>query len=485
MPFEDLRQYIQALDEIHELRTIDGADCERDIGALTEYLAINKEGKSPALLFDNINSYPEGFRILTNIANTPRRIALSLNLPIDSSRIELVKLWKERLKNLKPLPPLKVESGSIFEVIHTGTDVDIEEFPAPRWHELDGGRYLGTACMVITRDPEEKWANFGCYRVQVHDKTTLGLYMSPGRHGRIACEKYWANDRAAPVAVVFGQEPALWIASSQSVPYGMSEYDWTGGVRNEPVKIVSGPETGLPIPATAEAAIEGYIPPPNQETRVEGPFGEWTGYYAHGAKNEPIIKVKHILHRRNPIITGAPPMRPLYGTFGIPLGSAALWSELEDGGIHDVKGVWQFEGSASGGSGKPIIIISIKQRYLGHAKQAAIMASSTKSGAYFGRFVIVVDDDIDPSNMDDVFWALAMRCDPAESIDILRGCRSSALDPMIPPELKEKGKLTNTRAIVNACKPFEWKDEFPKESRLSDEQKRTVETKWKSLIDSI
>src|SRR3990170_268899 len=170
------------------------------------------------------------------------------------------------------------------------TDVDMHEFPAPKWHELDGGNYLGTAGLVITRDPDEGWVNLGTYRVQVHDRDTVGFYISPGKHGRIMREKYWAKGEPCPVAMCFGMDPLLLHVASTGLPWGASEYDYAGGIKGQPIEVIKGPVTGLPIPAAAEIVIEGLSYPGDMQ--MEGPFGEFAGYYASGERKEPIVKVK-------------------------------------------------------------------------------------------------------------------------------------------------------------------------------------------------
>jgi 4-hydroxy-3-polyprenylbenzoate decarboxylase len=143
---------------------------------------------------------------------------------------------------------------------------------------------------------------------------------------------------------------------------------------------------------------------------------------------------------------------------------------MEKAGVPDVKGVWL---TVSGGS-RLIMCVAIKQRYPGHAKQAAVVASQCHAGAYLGRFVIVVDDDIDPSNTDDMLWAMASRCDPAEDIDILRRCWSGPLDPIIHPT--KKG--FNSRAIIDATRPYEWMKDFPPVAESSKEVLDATAKKW-------
>src|SRR5690348_15846236 len=126
--------------------------------------------------------------------------------------------------------------------------------------------------------------------MQAHDDKTLGLYISPVRDGRFIRQKYWDRGQGCPVVVSVGHEPLLLLLGGLEVDYGKDEYDLAGALRGEPVSLIAAPFTGLPVPATAEIVIEGEIPP--NDSRMEGPLGEWTGYYASGEKEEPIIRVK-------------------------------------------------------------------------------------------------------------------------------------------------------------------------------------------------
>lgn len=476
MALNDLREFIEAARVLRDVKDIHGAHWDLEIGALTEIFAARES--FPLLLFNQIPGYPPSYRVASNLLNHPRRIALASGMQPDLSKREMVYRWKQLLKALKPIPPQTVAEGPILENIRAGEKVDMTLFPTPRWHELDGGRYIGTACCVINADPDDRWINVGIYRVQVHDQKTLGLYISPGHHARIIREKYWARGKACPVAVTFGQDPLLWLAAGQSVPFGVSEYDYAGALRRAPVEVIRGEWSGLPISAGAEIAIEGEVPPPQEETRVEGPFGEWPGYYAHGAREEPIIRVKRLYFRNDPIIAGAPPIKPPVLTFGVPIGAAAIWDYLEKADVPDVRGVWCFVGGSAPGGGAPFIVISIKQRYHGHAQQAAIAALGCRAGNYHGRFIVVVDDDIDPADLGEVIWAISTRCDPKSAITIVDGSWSTPLDPAMPPEKKEARDFTNSRAIINACRPYAWMDRFPAVNALSPELRKKISEKW-------
>jgi UbiD family decarboxylase len=481
MPFNDLREFIEAARRLDHVKEIHGADWNLELGALTEMFAFKEP--SPLLLFDRIPGHPPGFRVAANLINTPARSGLTVGMPTEAAPLELIARWREILKTVKPIPPRVVNSGPILENVKTGADIDMMLFPAPQWHELDGGRYIGTADCVITGEPEEGgWINVGIYRVQIHDRNTLGLYVSPGHHARIMREKYWEKGKSCPVVVTFGQDPLLFLIAGQSMPYGISELDYAGGLRGAPVDVIRGDMTGLPILATAEIAIEGEVPPPHEQVHVEGPFGEWPGYYAHGAANEPVIRVKKLYYRNQPILCGAPPLKPPFVTFGVPIGAAAIWNYLEKADVPDVKGVWCYVGGSAPGGGAPLIIVSVKQRYHGHAQQAAIAALGCRAGNYHGRFVIVVDDDIDPSDMKEVLWAVSTRCDPKTAISIIDGCWSTPLDPAMHPDQRDAGNFVNSRAILNACRPYAWRDRFPPVNSLSSELRKKISAKWKDVL---
>jgi UbiD family decarboxylase len=149
-----------------------------EIGAITEIMAESPD--SPALLFDNIEGYPTGYRVLSNFLSTPRKAVLALDSPLDTRPVELTRRWKERIKTIRPIPSREISWRPIMENQFEGQDVDCLRFPTPKWHERDGGRYLGTADLIIQRDPDDpSWINVGTYRVQVQNHDTLTSLLYP------------------------------------------------------------------------------------------------------------------------------------------------------------------------------------------------------------------------------------------------------------------------------------------------------------------
>jgi 4-hydroxy-3-polyprenylbenzoate decarboxylase len=476
IPYTDLRTWLEAARKLGEVREVAGLSWEKDIGMVSE-LALHDDA-APCLVFRDIPGSLEGSRVLVNFFGGKRK-NMTLGFPSDLSRIDLSEAFRTHyMSDLKRLAPKYVDDAPILQNVMLGADIDVTRFPTPQWHEPDGGRYIGTGSFNITRDPDEGWVNCGTYRVMIHDEKSLGFYISPGKHGRQMRDKYEARKEPMPVAVVAGGDPLTFLMACSEVPYGVCEYEIVGGMRGAPVEVIKGPITGLPIPAHAEIAIEGFVQPGN--VRQEGPFGEWTGYYASDIRPEPVLDIKAIYHRDNPILLGCPPLRPPdeICRYRAVVRSALLRENIEKAGVPGVSAVWAHEV----GSARLLLVVGIHQRYPGHARQAGHIASQCHVGAYAGRYVIVVDDDIEVSNLEEVIWAVLTRSDPATSIDIIHNAWSTPLDPRIEPERKAKGDNTNSRAVIDACRPWHWRDKFPAVNELSPEQRRVALQKFGHLL---
>lgn len=479
MAFDDLREFIAKVQEAGECKIVEGADCETDIGTICELMA--EKPNPPLLLFDKVEGYPSGYRVAAIPFGSERRTALAFGLPEEARGVELVRALKEKIKaGIKLIPPVEVKTGSVKQNIRRGKDVNLFDFPAPKWHELDGGRYIGTGDCVVTRDPDGGWLNLGTYRVQVHDKTTATIRIGRDRDGYLIARKFWAKGKPCPVAVSCGQDPLLFSAAGwRRVPWGVSEYDFAGGLRNKPVEVTKGVTNDLLIPAAAEIVLEGDLISPELEHLVEGPFGEWPAYYNGPFQDEPVFKVKAILHRDDPILQGNPPSRfpGVYTLGGHFQKAAVLWSELEKQ-MPGVRGVRVIEDATL----NPMVVISLKQEYDGQAKQAALLACGSSSTGYCLKFVIVVDEDIDPFNTSEVLWAMGTRCEPVDSIDIIRGCLSLRGVAWESPEKKRLGISSQSVAIILACKPFHWMKQFPQSIRSSAERINKTKEKWGHLF---
>jgi UbiD family decarboxylase len=469
--YKDLRGFIKQVQALGALRRIEGVNPRFELGGITEVAAGTLE--CPALLFDRIKGFPKDFRVFTNATTTPQRAALALGIDPALKPLDALKAWMHKRQALTPQKPVTVTVAPFLENSMRGKKVDMTKLPAPHWHRKDGGPFIGSGSIVIMRDPDSGWINASIYRVQVHGRNKVTVQFDhPGRHGAVIARKYWDSGKSCPVAVVNGEDPALFIAGFEYLPDGQSEYDFAGAIKGAPIEVLSGPLTGLPLPAQAEIILEGELLPASKTMLPEGPFGEFTGYYANDARPCPVMQVNAIHHRDDPILLGSPPMKPPRFHFGLPFRAASIWSNLEMAGVTDVVGVWQHVAQL-------MTVVAIRQRYAGHAKRAALIAAAQ---SYIGRLVVVVDDDVDPSNLADVMWAVTTRCEPAEQIDIVRNAWSSALDPRIPPDAKSAGVTSHSKAIIEAVRPFAWKDRYPPTSALTAEEARAIEAKWSDAI---
>ena len=474
-PVRDMRSFVRCLEELGELKRLEGVDLNLEVGALTELMGEREES---ALLFDGFKDYPRGFRVISNVFRTCRRAAVAMGLPLELKGVDFLHAWRKRVLTFQPVPFEQVEGGPVFENQMGENEVDLYKFPTPIWHDMDGGPYLGTGCGIITKDPESGKINVGTYRVMIQEKNKVSVKMNKGKHGRLAVDRSHAQGKALPVAITLGQEPSLFLSSQMPLPPDTSEYEFAGWLQGAPIPVVRGAVTGLPLPANGEVVLEGEIPPlPPEQLPMVGPFVEWPGYYTEATVGDvPLMTVKRVYYRNNPIILGAPPLKPPNSYLPIPLGAITLWEQLEKAGVPDIKGVWGF---VYGGQPGPFIVIAIKQRYTGHAKQALLVAAGARAGAYGGKFVVVVDDDIDITNPYEVIWAISTRCNAREGIDIVKNVWASVCEPTISPEERDTRGYISDRVLIDACRPYQWIDRFPAVNAFSREFKEQVAKKWK------
>lgn len=486
----DLRNWLENVEQRGELKRISGVDCDLEMSGICEIVAGEAIEPNPAIMFDGIPGYPKGFSTLFGIFGSPWRVARSLGLPEDETdHMSLLRNWNKKVKEINTFPPKFVTSGSVLDNVETEGQIDLLKFPAPRFHELDGGRYLGTCHGVIQRDPDSGYVNVGTYRVMLVDRNHLALHILGGQHGSIIMNvKYFARGQKMPVAIAIGIDPTLWFASFTRLPWGVSEYDYAGGIKGEAIEVIKGDYTGLPFPAHAEIVVEGECQ--SGDMVDEGPFGEWHGYYANlglSTVPEPVIEVKAVYYRDDPILTCQLPARPSLDTSALPIAvsnSSAIWRRLEACGIPGIKGVWCYSQVAGNGL---FMVVSIEQLYPGHSREVGLTASQFP---HQGRYTIVVEDDIDPSDLEQVIWAVSTRGKPDQAIQILQHCRSNSSDPTISIEEKRKFRVTpkplhNSRVVIDACRPMEWKNDWYPVARLSPELREKILSKYKGLLDDI
>lgn len=473
---QDLREWLGRVAEAGELVVVDAeVDWDQEMAAIT-YLVTRRPG-APALLFRRVRGYEDRGSCLWNVLGSSlRRLAITLGAPEDASALQLVGHVRGLFQ--RKLPPVWVEPGQapLYEHRELGDAVDVLELPVPKHWPRDGGRYGGTFDVVLTRDPDAGWINVGTYRMMVHDRNHVGLYVSPGKDARLHIERAWARGQPLEVVACWGVPPPWLAVSSQGFPKRESELDYLGGVLGQPVELVRGLTTSLPVPARAEVALEGVIRP--GATKLEGPFGEFTGYYGRPEDQAFLVQVTALYHRDRPILTNALmadyPSNEQALLYAVAR-SARIWEDLERMGVPGIRGVWCHP-AAAGGFG--VTVVSLEQRYPGHAPQVLALAAQCPGGAYYTKWIIAVDEDVDPTDTDQVLWALSTRCHPAEDVDILRQTWSTWLDPTRnPPEERPYG----SKALINACKEHRYLHQFAPRTKLARSVYERVRSRWSEL----
>jgi UbiD family decarboxylase len=478
-PIQDLREWLARVEEMGDLiRIKQPVSCDEEMSAIGYLVA--KQTPSPAILFESVKGYeksPFKARLLWNILGPSiPRIALTLEEPSDTPTLELIRRVKDKFRNRMAPREVSPAQAGFFANSVTADKIDLNQLPIPKHWPLDGGRYAGTADVVITRDPDNGYLNVGTYRMMLQGKKEVGLYLSPGKDARLHITRSWQMGKPVEVAAAWGIDPLFMLIGSQTFPKNVSEYEYLGGVKNEPIPVIKGKTTNLLLPANAEFVIEGIIKP--NSVRKEGPFGEFPGYYGRPEAGCPLVEVTAVHYRDNPILTNALmadyPSCEQSGFFSV-IRSARIWDDLDKLGVPGIQGVYAHPAGA-GGFG--MTVISLEQRYAGHAAQALALAAQVPGGAYYTKWIIAVDEDVDPTDMDQVIWAMSSRCNPIDDIDILRNTWSTWLDPtQNPPEKRPYG----SKALINACKEHRYLPVFSKRTALRKEIYDKVAAEWKKL----
>ena len=335
-------------------------------------------------------------------------------------------------KNRETIAPVIVDSGPVKEVIVRGKDIDQTEFPVPKWHYLEGGRYIHTFSSIVTKDPDTGVTNVGMYRGMIgHKDTAPFLLVKGGQHWGAHFVKWAARGKPMPVACVIGWDPIMSFLSGSPLPSGVCEYDVMGGYRGEPAQLVRCETVDLEVPASAEIVIEGTISDDPSTYEMEGPFGEYTGYVSDLPTPRPTMKVTCITHRRDPIFCGSlegtlPGSYSENSVMSSVQRAAIAWNILNGAGIPGILDVYA----------PPItngvnIRIQIKKHYQGQPKQIAAALWGNAAAQYRYKHVIVVEEDIDPAADEQVEWAYAHRVNAGEGgIVIFPGIFGSPIDPV-------------------------------------------------------
>ncbi|WP_280145712.1 phenolic acid decarboxylase BsdC [Bacillus amyloliquefaciens] len=427
MAYQDFREFLAALEKEGQLLTVnEEVKPEPDLGAAAR-AASNLGDKSPALLFNNIYGQHHAQVALNVIGSWPNH-AMMLGMPKDTPVKEQFFEFAKRYDSF-PVSVKREETAPFHENEITENINLFDILPLFRINQGDGGYYLDKAC-VISHDLEDPdnfgKQNVGIYRMQVKGKDRLGIQPVP-QHD-IAIHLRQAEERGVnlPVTIALGCEPVITTAASTPLLYDQSEYEMAGAIQGEPYRIVKSKLSDLDIPWGAEVVLEGEILAGERE--YEGPFGEFTGHYS-GGRSMPVIKIKRVYHRNNPIFEhlylGMPWTECDY-MIGINT-CVPLYQQLKEAYPNEIVAV-----NAMYTHGL-IAIISTKTRYGGFAKAVGMRALTTPHGLGYCKMVIVVDEDVDPFNLPQVMWALSTKMHPKHDAVIIPDLSVLPLDPGSDP----------------------------------------------------
>lgn len=476
MAYKDLQDFIKHLDKKNLLRRIKTeVDPELEITEIAD--RVSKE-YGPALLFENVKGSP--YPVLINAMGTYERMSMALGVEklddIGNDIEEFIDManYLGIMKKLKSIPrltrmvslfPIKFPTkGACQEIIED--EPDLFTLPVLKCWPKDAGRFF-TLPLVITKDPENGIQNMGMYRLQVFDKNTTGMHWHLHKDGREIYEKYKILGGRMPVSVALGCDPAVTYAATAPLPKMIDEMMFAGFLRKAPVKQVKSITNDIYVPADAEFIIEGYVDV-NEELRLEGPFGDHTGYYSL-ADYYPVFHVTCITHKKNPIypatIVGKPPMEDCY------MGKATerIFLPLIRMQFPEVVEInFPLEGVFHN-----CVIVSIKKRFPGHAKK--IMNSLWGMGQMmYTKMIIVVDHNVSPQDLSTVAWKVFNNIDANRDVVISEG-PLDALDHA--SNLPHYG----FRMGIDATKKWESEGHsrpWPDDIEMSEDIKDLVSRKW-------
>ncbi len=476
MAYKDLREFMKVLEKKGLLRRI-----KMEVDPVLEIAEINDrvvKASGPALLFENPKN--SKFPVLVNTFGSFERMRLALEVEslddigdrileflepeIPTNIIEKLKALP-KLKKLSDFIPKSVRSGPCKEVI-VKDNPSLDIFPILKTWPEDGGKFI-TLPMVFTKDPETGIRNCGMYRMHVYDPRTTGMHWhvhkDGARHYRNAERK---GDRLE-VAVAIGSDPATMYSATTPLPEGIDEMLFAGFLKNSAVELIKCETVDLEIPAHAEIVLEGYCDP--GERRVEGPFGDHTGYYSLADKY-PVFHITCITHRKDAIypatIVGKPPMEDCYigkatERIFLPLLKKQL-PEIVDMNL-PLEGVFH-----------NLAVISIDKRYPGHARKVmyALWGMGQMS---FTKAIVIVDRWVDVQNLSEVVWRIGNNVDPKRDSVIIEGPLDVLEHASDIPAYGGKIGIDATKKLTSEGFTRKW----PNEITMSENIKRLVTERWK------
>lgn len=482
MAFNDLRDFIKFLEKNNQLVRIK-AEVDPELEMTEIQKRVLEEG-GPALLFENVKG--SNIKVLGNLFGTVERVEMALGKKSGELKEvgELLAYLKQPeppkgfrdalgklpvLKQMLNMPPKTLSKGKCQEVVLEGADIDLGKFPIQSCWPGEPAPLI-TWPLVVTKDPDTDMHNVGIYRMQVLGKDKTIMRWLHHRGGAMHHEKWKALGKNTPCAIAIGADPGTILAAVTPVPETLSEYSFGGLLRGEKVELVECRTVPLKVPASAEIILEGEVS--MEETAMEGPYGDHTGYY-NAAEPFPVFNIKCITHRRDPIyhstFTGRPPDEPAILALAlneifVPLLKQAF-PEIID--FHLPMEACSYR----------MAVVSIKKEYPGHAKRVMMGVWSFLRQFMYTKYVIVVDDDIDIRSWKDVIWAISTRVDPARDMTMIDRTPIDYLDFVAPLDsLGSKLGIDATNKIGS-----EITREWGRPIKMTDDVVKRVDERWEEL----
>jgi 4-hydroxy-3-polyprenylbenzoate decarboxylase len=480
MPFESLGEYVDALEQAGQLKRVKAkVSPNLEVAEIMRRLMYSE---GPAVLFENVEG--SGMQVLGNAFGSMKRLEIALETEdfteIGRRITELTKMKMPSgmLNKLKMLPKLSeigeygpkyVDSGPVSEIVETDK-ASLSSLPVLKSFPGDAGRFI-TFGLTVTKHPETEIRNFGVYRIQIIDDRRAIMHWQTHKRGAQHYKMLKEQGKKIEVAIVIGADPATVFSAVAPVPEGMDKYLFSGIARKKGVKLVKCRTVDLEVPANAEIVLEGHVDP--NDLRMEGPFGDHTGYYTP-AEPFPTFTLTGIMRRNRPIylttVVGKPILEDAY------IGKVIERSFLPLIQMFHPE-VVDFSMPAAGWF-QGLAIMSIKKQYPGQAKKV-MMGLWGMGQLALTKMFIVVDHDVNVHDINDVIWAVTTRADPARDTVIINNTPTDTLDPASP--------LVNLGSKLGIDATTKWKEEgYAREiqqlATVDEETKALVDKKWREYF---
>ncbi|MEO9276888.1 MAG: menaquinone biosynthesis decarboxylase [Nitrososphaera sp.] len=477
MPIEDLNEFIQKLEQAGEIKRVKTqVDTNLEI---SEILSRVMYSNGPAVLFESVKGY--NMPVLGNAFGSVKRLQIGLEMQdfteigqriVDMTKMDIPTGIFDKLRKLPELSkitdiaPKLQKSGPVTEVVEDKPSFD--GIPILKTWPKDAGRFI-TFGLVATKHPETEIRNLGVYRMQIIDSTHAFMHWQKHKRGAHHYDIKRESGSRIEAAIVIGSDPATVFSAVAPVPEGLDKYVFAGITRKTGIKTVKCKTVDLEVPASAEMVLEGYVDP--TDVRMEGPFGDHTGYYTP-QEPYPVFTLTGIMRRQKPIylttIVGKPILEDAHIGKVIERSFLPLIRMFHPEVVDfSMPGSGWFQGMA---------IISIKKRYPGQAKKV-MMGLWGMGQLALTKMFVVVDEDVNVHDLNDVIWAITTRADAARDTVIINNTPTDTLDPA-SPHVNLGSKLGIDATQKTKEEGFE--REIQELVKSDEVIKKLVDSKWSS-----